>query len=135
MLGKTFCGNVLVKSDGKKWETFLKYIVSLAGVSSCHYITIVHIILVKVDVLWFYANIAGDCVDNDAIPSFVYVFPIILLLLYIIEMFSSVQCFSISTSPKTQGKQQGRRYRGCNTPPPPNNSKWSKLVKMELIFA
>ena len=85
-LGKTFCGNILVKCDEKKWKTFLKYSLFSWGVPVI--ITIVHIVLVKVDVLRFYPNIAGNCVDNDAIPLLVYVFPIILLLLYIIEMFS-----------------------------------------------
>ena len=85
-LGKTFCGNILVKCDEKKWKTFLKYSLFSWGVPVI--ITIVHIVLVKVDVLRFYANIVGNCVDNDAIPLLVYVFPIILVLLYIIEMFS-----------------------------------------------
>ncbi|CAB3985897.1 adhesion G- coupled receptor G2-like [Paramuricea clavata] len=85
-LGKTFCANILVKSDEKKWKTFLKYSLFSWGVPVI--ITIVHIVLVTVDALRFYPNIAGtDCVDNDVILPFVHVLPIILVLLYIIRKF------------------------------------------------
>ncbi|CAB3984346.1 Scavenger receptor cysteine-rich type 1 M130, partial [Paramuricea clavata] len=83
-VGKTFCGNILVKSDEKKWKTFLKYSLFSWGVAVI--ITIVHIVLVKVDVLRFYPNIAGtDCVDV-ILPS-VHALPIILVLPYIIRKF------------------------------------------------
>ncbi len=50
-LRKTFCGNTLVKTDVNKWKRFLKYSLFSWGIPVI--ITIVYIILVKVDALRF----------------------------------------------------------------------------------
>ena len=50
-LRKTFCGNTLVKADVNKWKRFFKYILFSWGIPVI--ITIVYIILVKVDALRF----------------------------------------------------------------------------------
>ncbi len=50
-LRKTFCGNTLVKADVNKWKRFLKYSLFSWGIPVI--ITIVYIILVKVDALRF----------------------------------------------------------------------------------
>jgi hypothetical protein len=65
-LRKTFCGNTLVKSDElKEWNRFLKYSFFSWGVPVI--ITIVHIVLVKEDVLRFDQPIAS--VKNDVQSS------------------------------------------------------------------
>ncbi|CAB4002243.1 Hypothetical predicted protein [Paramuricea clavata] len=66
-LRKTFCGNTLVKSDElKEWNRFLKYSFFSWGVPII--ITIVHIVLVKEDVLRFDQPIAS-AVKNDVQSS------------------------------------------------------------------
>ena len=50
-LRKTFCGNTLVKADVNKWKRFFKYSLFSWGIPVI--ITIVYIILVKVDALRF----------------------------------------------------------------------------------
>ena len=70
-LRKTFCGNTLVKSDEKKWKTFLKYSVFSWGVPLI--ITIVYIVLVKTNVLRYY--------QKDLICSNGHGFPLWLALI------------------------------------------------------
>jgi hypothetical protein len=55
VLRKTFCGNILLKSDANKWKRFLKYSLFSCGVPVI--ITIVYIVLVKKDVLRLYHHI------------------------------------------------------------------------------
>jgi hypothetical protein len=88
VLRKTFCGNILLKSDVNKWKTFLKYSVFSWGVPVI--ITIVYIVLVKKDVLKLYHHIIYGCVFGN-IPDWLaimkeYGLPCCLLL-YNIVMF------------------------------------------------
>ena len=87
-LRKTFCGNTLVKSDEKKWKTFLKYSVFSWGVPVI--ITIVYIVLVKKDVLRYY-QLVIFCFNGTGFPLWLatieqYGLPGCLIL-YIIGMF------------------------------------------------
>jgi hypothetical protein len=87
-LRKTFCGNILVKSDENKWKTFLKYSVFSWGVPLI--ITIVYIVLVKTDVLRYYQFVIL-CFNGTGFPLWLAVMEEYglpgCLLLYIIGMF------------------------------------------------
>jgi hypothetical protein len=88
VLRKTFCGNILLKSDVNKWKRFLKYSLFSWGVPVN--ITIVYIVLVKKDVLKLYHHIIYGCVFGN-IPDWLaitkeYGLPGCLLL-YNIVMF------------------------------------------------
>jgi hypothetical protein len=62
-LKKTFCGNTLVKSDEKKWKTFLKYSSFSWGVPLL--IVTVYILLVQEKVLRFeQVPLTGACISN-----------------------------------------------------------------------
>ena len=88
-LRETFCCNTLVKSDGTKFKTFLRYSVFSWGVPVV--VTIVYILLVKNDVLRFYQHL-GDCVSGHDIPEWADVLVryglLSVLLLYIVAVFS-----------------------------------------------
>jgi hypothetical protein len=88
-LRKTFCSNILVKSDENKWKTFLKYSVFSWGVPVI--ITIVYIVLVKKDVLRYYQKDL-ICLNGHDFPLWLalieqYGLPGCLFL-YIVAMFS-----------------------------------------------